>query len=258
MDRTPATAPRRRATRGPIQLAEAAQADGRLALTTESGEVVQVAPPAVAESLRYMMARLRLGDGVDMPERVGITSAISGEGVSFVTRSLALVLANDTGRRVCLIDLNWWAPAPWPGDGASQPGVADTIRDGLRLDHALVATGHPGLFILPAGRTTLSERPMLANSPELDKILVELSETFDHVLIDLPAVRATSEALRLAEASRAVAVVVNQGVTPEDEVKSVVDELHGIHLLGVILNRSSTKIPRVIRRRLPGASTSPG
>src|SRR5262249_11855921 len=155
------------------------------------------------------------------------------------------------GRRVCLVDLNWWSPSPWPGDESTPIGIADVIRDQLPVEDALVPTGQPNLFVLPAGACLASARPMLSNSPELDKVLVELSESFDHVLIDLPAFRTTSEALRLAEASRSVAVVVNQGVTPEDEVKAVAAELHGIQMLGVILNRSSTKIPRAIRRRIP-------
>jgi Mrp family chromosome partitioning ATPase len=259
MRRTPSTTSRRpAASRGPIQLADSTPTDGRLVLTTETGEVVHEAASPVAESLRYMMGRLRLGDGTDLPERLGITSSIGGEGVTFVARSLALVVANDTGRRVCLVDLNWWAPEPWPGDDGSQPGLADVIRDGLPLDNALIPTGTPGLSFLPPGQAAVAERPLLANSTELDKALVELSETFDHVLIDLPAIRSTSEALRLAESCRSVAVVVTQGVTPEDEVKAVVDELHAINLLGVILNRNSTKIPRVLRRRIPGASSPPG
>src|SRR4051794_15706978 len=85
MRRTPSTGSRRPAARGPIQLAEATDTDGRLTLATETGEVVQIVPAPVAESLRYMMARLRLGDGVDMPERLGVTSTIAGEGVTFVT-----------------------------------------------------------------------------------------------------------------------------------------------------------------------------
>jgi Mrp family chromosome partitioning ATPase len=224
-------------------------ADGHLTLYDRNGEIVHVAPATVSESLRYMLARTRLRDGGELPERVGVTSAISGEGVTFVTRSLALVLANDVGRRVCIVDLNWGAPARWPGNEESG-GMADLLRRVLPLDDAIVATGNPGLDIIPAGSASVTERPLLANSPDLDKILVSLSESYDHVLLDLPAVHATSETLTLAEASRSVALVVNQGVTPEAQVKSALDELGGVNVLGVVLNRTSTKVPRAIRRRL--------
>src|SRR3954454_19745865 len=66
--------------------------DGSLSLVDETGEIIQVTPAPVVESLRYMLARLRLGDAGELPDRLGITSAIRGEGVTFLSRALALVL----------------------------------------------------------------------------------------------------------------------------------------------------------------------
>jgi Mrp family chromosome partitioning ATPase len=227
-------------------------ADGSLSLHDESGTLVQFAPPRVTESLRYMIGRLRLVEGEDLPERMGVTSAISGEGVTFVTRTLGMVLANDAAKRVCLVDLNWWSPSNWPSD-AEQQGVADVLRDGCAVERTIVETAFPNLFILPAGMAAPVERPALARSADLEKMLVELSEDFDHVLIDLPAVYATSESLTLAESCGRVVVVVGQGLTPDGQVKGALEELRGISVLGVILNRSRTKIPRIIRKRFPSS-----
>jgi Mrp family chromosome partitioning ATPase len=228
-----------------------AGADGRLSMLDDAGGVVQVAGPAVTESLRYMLARLRLGDRDELPSRLGLTSAISGEGVTFVTRSLALVLTTDVATRVCIVDLNWWSPSDWPGDQV--PGIADMVRDELSLEQALHLTGNPGLHVLPAGATSVAERPALARSAELAKILDELNEEFEHVLLDLPAIHATSDALTLAENCPSLALVVGQSVTPDSEVKSAIEQIEGVPLLGVILNRSYSKIPRFIRNRFSGA-----
>jgi Mrp family chromosome partitioning ATPase len=222
--------------------------DGSLSLLDEAGTVVQVAPARVTESLRYMIGRLRLVEGEDLPERLGVTSAISGEGVTFVARTLGMVLANDAAKRVCVVDLNWWSPSNWPSE-AEQIGVADVLRDGCAVERTIVETAFPNLYVLPAGMAAPVERPALARSADLDKMLVELSEDFDHVLVDLPAVYATSESLTLAENCRQVVMVVGQGLTPDSQVKGALDELRGISVLGVILNRSRTKIPRVIRKR---------
>jgi Mrp family chromosome partitioning ATPase len=250
--RTPASAPQRPTPRAPIPLIENPSADGRLVLLTQAGATVHITPAPVAESLRYMLGRMRLGESGALPERLGVTAALSGEGTSFIARSLALVLAHDVAQQVCLVDLNWWAPSLWVADETPAEGIADVIRNSLSLADVIIPTGTPSLSILAAGATSASERPLLAYGPELEKVLVELSTIFDQVVIDLPAVRATSEALRLAELSRSVALVVRQGVTPESEVKSAVEELTGVSLLGVILNRSSSKVPRFIRNRIPG------
>jgi Mrp family chromosome partitioning ATPase len=231
----------RSASRGP---------DGELMLLGEMGEVIHVATPPVTEAIRYMLARLRL-DNADLPERLGLTSALRGEGVTFVTRSLALVLTSDAARNVCIVDLNWASPSDWI-DGPPPVGVADVLRDGLPLDQAFVTTGNHGLSFLPAGVATVADRPVLANSTELEAMLNELGGRFHHVLLDLPAVHATSEALTLAEYSSAVALVVNQGVTPESQVKSALDQLAGVPMTGLILNRATSKIPRLVRRRMTG------
>jgi Mrp family chromosome partitioning ATPase len=247
--RTSRAAEDREASAG-LSLDRIAGPDGRLSLLDDAGQVVQVAGAPVTESLRYMLARLRLGDHNEFPDRLGLTSAISGEGVTFITRSLALVLTTDVAKRVCIVDLNWWTPSDWPSRDA--PGVADVVRDGLPLEQALHLTGNPGLHVLPAGTTHVAERPALARCAELSKMLDELNEEFEHVLLDLPAVHATSEALTLAENCPALALVVGQGVTSEDDVKSALEEVEGVPLLGVILNRSYSKIPRIIRKRIPG------
>jgi len=223
--------------------------EGELTLVDESGDAIHVALPAVTESLRYMLARMRL-DEIEVPVRLGLTSAITGEGVTYVTRSLALVLTNDAARNVCIVDLNWADPSEWSNGVVPEAGLAEVIRDSLPLDEALVPTGNLGLSFLPAGTASIAERPVLANSTELREVLSELSERFHHVLLDLPAVHATSEALTLAEYSNALALVVNQGVTPESQVKSALDQLSGVETLGIILNRSVSKIPRIVRRRM--------
>jgi Mrp family chromosome partitioning ATPase len=247
-----AAAPQR-ANRAALQPADASP-DGSLSMVTENGIRLHVAPASVTESMRYMLARLRTRDGVDIPHTIGVTSTIAGEGTSYIARSLALVLANDVARRVCLVDLNWWSPSPWGDAAAERSGMADLIRDGLPLEDLLVPTTTANLSVLPAGAATAAERPPFAHSPELKKAILELSAQFDHIVVDLPALTATSEALGLAEASGTVAFVVDQGVAPEAQVKAAIDELKSVTLLGVILNRGRSKIPGVIKRRIPGPS----
>src|SRR5262249_21522683 len=240
-----------RSLSGDVTLDRIVGDDGGLTLLDDAGQGVPVASAPVTEIIRYMLARLRLGDGDEFPRRLGLTSAISGEGVTFVTRALALVLATDVANRVCIVDLNWWSPSDWPGPDV--PGVANVLRDELAVSEALQLTGNPGLKVLPAGRAGVSERPALARSDELAKALDELNEEFEHVLLDLPAVHATSEALTLAETCPSLALVVGQSVTPDSDVKAALDEIEGVPLLGVVLNRSYSKIPRIIRNRIPGA-----
>lgn len=229
------------------------QPDGTLVLMDEAGDAVQIIPPEVSEAVRLMVARMRLADGTDVPHRLGLIASLGGEGTTTVARSLAVVLSNDLSRQVCLVELNWWSLPPWANADEVRGGVAEVVAAGAPLDAVLVPTGNPGLTVLPAGATAVSERPLLANSPELEKILAELGERFDHVLIDLPALGTTSDALTLAEKAGALVLVVRQGVTAESDVEASLDQLRGLPILGSIMNRYASKLPGFVKRRLAGS-----
>src|SRR5678815_102251 len=113
-----------------------------LILVDGDGVALQLIPPKVVESMRAMIARVRVGDGSDLPKRIGVTSSIPGEGVTFIARTLALLLTHDTRKSVCLIDLNWWSPPVNSGEFGVN-GLADVINDGVELSSALVETGNP-------------------------------------------------------------------------------------------------------------------
>lgn len=227
--------------------------DGTLVLIDEAGSPIQTVPTEVGEAVRLMVARMRLSDGTDIPQRLGIVASLAGEGTTSIARSLAVVLSNDLSRHVCLVELNWWSLSPWSSRGEVRGGMAEVIAAGAPLDAVLVPTGNPGLTILPAGATAVSERPLLANSPDLERVLGELSDRFDHVLLDLPALSTTSDSLTLAEKAGTLLLVIRQGVTSESDVEAALDQLHGLPVLGAILNRHSTKLPGFVKRRLPGS-----
>ncbi len=223
-----------------------------LILVDGYGAALQLMPPKVVESMRAMIARVRVGDGSDLPKRIGVTSSIRGEGVTFIARTLALLLTHDSRKSVCLVDLNWWSPPTNPGGEYGVAGLAEVINDGVELSSVLVESGNPGLTLLSAGVASVSDRPLLSNSAELDRILTDLEEEFDHLVLDLPAMSASADSLTLAHKANAVLFVIRHGVTPDADAKDAVEQLQGVPILGALLNRSTSKVPAVIRRRVAG------
>jgi Mrp family chromosome partitioning ATPase len=230
----------------------AAVPDDALILHDEYGNAVQLVPPAVVGAMRSMVARVRVGDGTDLPKRIGVTSSIPGEGVTFIARTLALLLTNDTRKRVCLVDLNWWSSTKPAASEHVGPGVADVVGERAELGEALEESGTPGLSIISSGVASLAERSLLSNGIELDRMLTDLDDEFDHLVLDLPAMSASADSLTLAHKASAVLFVIRQGVTPEADTKHALEQLKGVSVLGALLNRSSSKIPAVIRRRVVG------
>jgi Mrp family chromosome partitioning ATPase len=90
---------------------------------------------------------------------------------------------------------------------------------------------------------------MLAHSPVLDAVLDDLAGRYEHVLLDLPAVHATGDALHLARKCEGVVMVVGAGVTTETQVSRAVADLGGVSVIGAVVNRQSSSVPSFIRRR---------
>ncbi len=226
---------------------EVDEGDGSLVIQGVRGPLHYAAPEITIE-LRHMVARLEAQEKGGFPARLALTSALSGEGVTFVTRSLAAVLANDLDRQICLVDLNWWGADAVHSSLPSRSGMAGVVAGDLEVRDVIVQTANPRLWVVPAGRATISERPVLAKSERLATVLDELDARFDHLLLDLPAVLKNGEALTLASHSEMCALVVLQGVTADSYVRAALEDLSEQHVLGVILNKASTAIPERILR----------
>jgi protein-tyrosine kinase len=223
--------------------------DAALVLTDEAGTPVLAVPHELAEGVRAMVARLQM-EPSGIPNIVGVISAVSGEGTTTVARALSLVLTNDLGLRVCLLDVNFWSPSDWPDEAEARSGIAEVIAAGASLDVVAVRTGAAGLTFLPAGVTAQAERPLLANSGDLDTAIAELARTHDHVVLDLPAVHSTSSALMLAERANGIVIVIQQGVTSEGQIGDALEQLRGVTVIGSILNRAKSRLPAFLVRRL--------
>jgi Mrp family chromosome partitioning ATPase len=221
-----------------------AELDSTIVVSAGDRQLPSISPP-VASAARYLSARL--SHGSECPSRIAFTSAISGEGVSFVSMAFAATLAHDTRKRVGLVQLNWWDQDIKVVDGR---GLSDVLLRGIQLDEAVIETNDPCLALVPSGFASALERATLARDGTVEKLLDVLGTQYDHLVLDLPAVLLTSDALALAELADEVALVVRHGVTSYDQVEDSVRQLGADRLCGLVLNQEQSAIPRLIRRRL--------
>lgn len=223
------------------------RADGGLSIIDAAGTTVHSTPARVAAAMRYLVARVQVKDADGLPAVVALTSAVLGEGVTYVTRSLAGVLSYDTTRTAVIADLTWRRP-PATDDGEHPGGLAAVVEGQANLDDVIISTSNPRLSLVPAGGLALARRPAVAAGDEIATVVDDLASRFDHVFLDLPPVLMSSDAIQLAQLSDAFMLVVRQGSTPQAQVSSAFEELSGIESLGVVINRFDTKIPRRLRR----------
>ncbi len=223
--------------------------NGGLVLADTDGAVIQYAPAKLTASLRYLVARLQRQTEAELPRTIAFTSTLSGEGVSVMARSFGAVLGLDTGRRVCLVDLNWWTFNRRTYRRSEEVhGLYEVLWMDKPLDAVLVPTQSSQLTYLPAGAAPRSVRPTLAQHPRLGDVLEELAGRFDHLVFDLPAVMSTSDAIALRQFSDQVVLVVRQGVASRGQIRSALDDLGDPAPVAAILNQTRTAIPKWVRK----------
>ena len=226
-----------------------------LALNAEDGTTLMTFPGEVIESIRRTISRLITKK--TLPARIALVSSLRQEGVTYLSRALATTLANDLDANVCVVELNWW----WPDSSIVLPtdhsilesnrGLAGVLAEEIKLEQAILRTDRANLCLLPAGRMEVTSRPVLSRSTLLKEILYQLSEQYEYLVLDIPAVTATNDAIPLASLGDACCLVVHQGLTPIEKVRSTLDEIDHLTVLGVILNKMHNYTPSFLLHLIP-------
>lgn len=215
-----------------------------LVVPSITGKTAFTFPDEVINSMRHLITRITREN--ELPKRFSILAALREEGVTYISRALAATIANDLGLSVCVVDLNWWFPSSSPLAGYKNGGLAEVLSGEATLGDSLVHTGWPNLTLLPSGQVARQNRPVMARSGALEKILDELDKSYDHLVLDIPAILATVDAVPLASLGTACCLVVQQGVTWSEDVKLALDQIDHLPIAGVVMNKVRLVTPPIL------------
>lgn len=212
-------------------------------------------PSDLVESVRYMATRLMYKK--TFPPRLALVSSIRQEGVTYVSRALAAVLANDIDKKVCLVELNWWWPDETFAPITNHIGLADVLERRTALEDALLPTNFRNLFMLPSGKMSIGERPVWARSERLEALIELLNQQYDYLILDIPAIMATNDSIPLASLANSCALLINQGVTSIENAQATLAEISHLTLSGVVLNKVKINTPSWILKYIPQDAAPP-
>jgi Mrp family chromosome partitioning ATPase len=186
--------------------------------------------------------------GAERPYVLGITSAVSGEGKTTVALHLAMTIAHDTFKKICLIDMSLGKGdlATRLGVPSRGEGVIPVLEDSDNVVPTLQLAGCDNLVIIPAGKAP-NNAARLARSPRVAQLIISARMAFDVVIVDMPSV-ASDNALPLTRHMDGLLVVARAGATPRDVVAQALDALGRDKVIGVTLNRVKTSGPTWLRK----------
>jgi len=189
-----------------------------------------------AEQFRTLRSRLYQFRGAQQLRSLLVTSAVPGEGKTFVTGNLAQAIVRQPDRRVLIIDADLRCSRLHVPLGApSSPGLTDYLR-GEADEMAVIQHGQEGnLCFIPGGNEVTNPSELLSNG-RMKTLLDRVTPVFDWVILDSPPCLPVADASVLAELVDGILMVVRAAATPSQTAQRACQELKGRNLVGVVLN----------------------
>ena len=207
------------------------------ALATESSPFLIAPESATAESLRSLRSGLILSGIGRKLKVIAISSALPGEGKSYLTYNLGLAFAA-TGLKVLIIDADLRRSRQHSlFRVARENGLVDILAGLESFKDAVVQHPvEPHLALLPAGRHSPLASEIL-ESGDFGKVIETAKEQFDLVLVDTAPVLPVADAIIVGTYCDGMIGVLRAGRTSRKALRRFVQTLarSRVHLLGMVI-----------------------
>jgi capsular exopolysaccharide synthesis family protein len=191
----------------------------------------------VSEAFRTIRTSLLFAQAGKPPQIILLTSPSPSEGKTVTTLNLGIALAQD-GHTVLIIDADLRKGCCHSRLGISNhDGLSNVLAGKLSLQQALKKTNVEGLSLLSRGIVPPNPSDLLG-SQMMRRVLDEIRESYDFILIDSPPAIAVADAAILSVFVDGVLLVFHAKKTTAGSARQIVERLDGVRatFLGVVLN----------------------
>lgn len=224
-----------------------------------------------SEAFRRLGTNLRFLDPDGGPQALVVTSSVPDEGKTTSAINLAITLA-DANAKVLLIDADLRRPSVAGHLGIEESvGLTTLLIQRATIEDVLQPWGTAGLFVLPSG--TLPPNPAeLVGSKAMSRLIGQLSERFDYVIIDTPPLLRVTDAALIARTTSGVLMVAGAGQIRREQLRQSLANLSAVNarLLGIVLHKAGRPagpatgtrpdqraLARPVRTSAPAGSATP-
>ncbi len=195
---------------------------------------------AGAEAVNMLCTNLSFsGENV---KKIMLTSCHASEGKSFLSMNVMRTLAK-LGKSVVLVDADLRRSSI-----VQKYGIQfDSGEQTLGLSHFLAGmadeadviyeTNIPGAYMVPVGRNVSNSLPLL-NSQRFQRLLDDLADQFDYVIIDAPPIGMVIDAAQIAKFCDGTLLVIGYNSVRRQELIDARDQIvqTGCPILGTAMN----------------------
>lgn len=189
------------------------------------------------ESLRSMRTAIHFALSSARNNLITISGPAPEVGKSFISTNLATILAQ-SDKRVLIIDADLrrgYLHKYFNLD--TQPGLTELLNGQQSLDTVIRPTEVPGLSVISRGKSPANPSELLSSN-QFKNLLEQMSEKFDHVIIDTPPVLAVTDGIIISQYTGVNLVIARYAKTQMKELELTLNrfEQAGVKVNGFILN----------------------
>lgn len=191
----------------------------------------------ISEAYRSFRTNFQFATLKLKPKSIMVTSSVPGEGKTTTAVNFAVTMA-DRGIKVLIVDTDLRRPNVHRVLKIDRgTGLADVLRDQIPLDDVIRPTRTENLWIISSGRVPPNPSELIGSN-HMQKLMLELGESFDLVVCDAPSVLVVTDPVLLATHVDTVALVVSVEYARRETIQRAKEllETANPHIAGVVLN----------------------
>lgn len=193
---------------------------------------------AAQNSFKTLLANIRFSSVDDPINTITVTSSVPNEGKSTVSIGLAQAIAT-SGKSVLLVegDMRRRSLADMLGVHA-RAGLYSVLSGQNSIDQAVVQTKVKNMYLLDSEPHIPNPADIIA-SRRYRKLVNDLSEAFQYVIIDAPPVGTFVDAAELGSLTDGTVFVVREDFAKREEISAAYEQLkksEAVNVIGVVLN----------------------
>ncbi len=201
----------------------------------------------IAESFRHIRTNLQYILHEPDQKVIMITSAISGEGKTFIALNLAAILAM-ANNKVLLIGLDLRRPSLHKIFNLdNSKGISTFLARKNKFEDIISPTNIENLDTMIAGPVPPNSAELLGTK-RLSELINKAYQLYDYIVIDTPPVALVTDALLISKHSHANIFIIRQNFSPKDTLE-IINRLKDKHLRNTTLLINDIKESKIFGYR---------
>jgi len=205
----------------------------------DKGTVVQSRPrSAVSEAFRSIRTNIEFILPGQKKKVISVSSAVSGEGKTFISLNLGAVIAL-SGQKVLILDLDLRKPRihKYFNNENTSKGISTMLINKHEVHECIVKTDLQDLHYIPSGPLPPNPSELLL-SERFHEIIVKLQDEYDTIILDTPPIGLVTDAVMVMRSTDLKLFVVRADYSRRPYLK-IVNRLININKfknIGVVVN----------------------